>query len=104
MADIFAAIERGDRDGVERIVSDDPTAASARDADGVSAVLTAVYHGRSDMRDLLLAHGLELDIFEASAVGDASRVREPRRGARGDARAIAQGRKLTAGGRCRAVH
>ena len=76
MADIFSAVKDGDRDSVERILADDPAAAGARDADGVSVLLTAVYWGKNDIRDLLLALGPELDVFEASAVGDVSRVRE----------------------------
>ncbi len=76
MDDIFALVRNGDREGVERVLADDPAAAGARDADSVSVLLTAVYHGKTDIRDLLLAQGLELDVFEAAAVGDASRVRE----------------------------
>ena len=76
LADIFAAVKDGDRGSVEHILARDPAAAVARDEDGVSVLLTAVYWGKDDIRDLLLARGLELDVFEASAVGAASRVRE----------------------------
>lgn len=76
MDDIFAAIKRGDRDGVARVLKSDPAAAAARDADGVSALLTAVYRGQGEIRDLLLAQGIDLDVFEASAVGNLTRVRQ----------------------------
>ena len=45
------------------------------DEDGVSALLTAVYRGDSAAVAAILAGGPELNIFEASAVGDAARVR-----------------------------
>ncbi|MFN2519821.1 MAG: ankyrin repeat domain-containing protein [Candidatus Limnocylindria bacterium] len=76
MTDIFAAVKEGDRDEVARILARDSAAAGARDPDGVSVLLTAVYHGKDDIADLLLAQGRELDVFEASAVGDTARVRE----------------------------
>ena len=45
------------------------------DENGVSALLTAVYRGDADAVAAILAGGPELNIFEASAVGDVDRVR-----------------------------
>jgi adenosylhomocysteine nucleosidase len=74
-AELFEAIKKGDRATVDRLVSADPGLAEARDPDGVSAVLTALYYGRREIAVLLLARKPSLDIFEASAVGDVQRVR-----------------------------
>lgn len=43
---------------------------------GVSPILEAVYRGRRDVLEQLLAARPALDVFEAAAVGDAARVRE----------------------------
>ena len=45
------------------------------DENGVSALLMAVYRGDADAIAAILASGPKLNIFEASAVGDAARVR-----------------------------
>ena len=74
MHELFAAITEGDRAAVERILAADPGAAAARDEHGVSAVLTAVYRGQAEIVELLRATGVELDAFDASAVGDLARV------------------------------
>jgi ankyrin repeat protein len=41
-----------------------------------SPLLQALYEGRRDDAEQLVADGGELDIFEASAIGDAARLRE----------------------------
>lgn len=43
---------------------------------GTSKVLDAVYRGKKDVLERLLAEHPTLDIFEAAAVGDSGRVRE----------------------------
>lgn len=75
MADVFDAMEAGDLESLRTLVSENPAAASARDPDGLSAVLHALYRGRGEMVAVLLAMGPELDVFDASAVGDTERVR-----------------------------
>jgi ankyrin repeat protein len=71
----LAAIRAGDAGAVERALGADPSLAKVRDPGGASALLVAVYHRRAAVVKLLLAAGLELDIFEAAAVGRAERVR-----------------------------
>jgi uncharacterized protein len=73
--EVFDAIEQGDVERVRELADADPSAASARGDDGVSALLQARYYGRGDMVDVLRAHRPELDVFEAAAVGDLARVR-----------------------------
>jgi len=51
-----------------------PALSAARDANGVSAVLFAAYHGRRDIAVALVAMGAPVDIFEASALGLVHRI------------------------------
>lgn len=75
MDDLFGTIREGDQATLERILAADPGAALSVDADGVSALLTAVYHGNAPAIAALRATGVELDVFEAAALGDLGRVR-----------------------------
>src|SRR3954467_5601400 len=43
---------------------------------GVSPILEALYEGRRDDADALLAESSELDVFEAAGTGDDHRVRQ----------------------------
>jgi ankyrin repeat protein len=76
MDEFFAAIKARDQATVDRILADDPTAAASVDANGVSALLTAAYRGNDAAAAALRATGIELNVFEAAAVGDVARVRE----------------------------
>jgi uncharacterized protein len=67
-------VKRGDTQEIANWVEDDPQIAESRDAQGVSALLWAVYSGQTLVRDFLRS-GLELDLPEAAAVGDAARLR-----------------------------
>lgn len=75
MDELFEAIKQGDQEAVGRILTADPAAARAVDANGVSAVLTAAYYGNAAAVAALRAADLELNVFEAAAVGDVDRVR-----------------------------
>jgi ankyrin repeat protein len=72
----FEAIRSGDLAAVKSHVESDSSLASARNDSGVSAVLTAVYTGRTEIRDFLIASGAALGLPEAVAVGHLVRVRE----------------------------
>ena len=74
MSELFDAIRRGDAAAVKSVVEGDPSQASARE-NKVSAILTALYHGRNDIAQLLVNHGASLDFHEACATGDLIRVR-----------------------------
>ena len=73
---IFDAIRSGDVERVRALVAADRRLASARDDDGVSALLQARYHGRLDLVEALREAGTELDVFETAALGDTKRLRE----------------------------
>lgn len=73
--EIFEAIRNGDSERVATLLAADPANARARDDAGVSTIMQAVYHRRQAIVDLLRQQTGELDIFEASALGDADRLR-----------------------------
>jgi len=70
--DVFEAIRSSDLDRVRELAAH----AVDRDEDGISAVLLARYYGRDDMVEALMPAPEELDVFEASALGQSDRVRE----------------------------
>ena len=61
---------------MKSLVAADASLVSARNDSGVSGVLAAVYMGRSEIRDFLIASGAVLELPEAAAVGNLARVRE----------------------------
>ena len=73
--EFFDAVRKGDRETVERLLAADRSLLVARDANGVSAVLLSHYYGHTELSKLLVSKKPVLDIFEASTVGDAARVR-----------------------------
>jgi ankyrin repeat protein len=75
-AQLFEAIASADTEGVRAHLSADPSLASARDSEGRSAILLAAYHRNAEMVEMIREHLSGMDIFEASALGDLSRVRE----------------------------
>jgi ankyrin repeat protein len=72
---MIEAVKAGDADGLRGILQGDAEAASARDEGGDSPLMMALYHGRRDLAELMLAHGRQPDPFEAAALGDADRLR-----------------------------
>jgi len=63
---VFEAIAAGDLEALRREL---PEAASARDEQGVSALLFALYHRDAAARDALLDAGAEVGPAEAAALG-----------------------------------
>jgi ankyrin repeat protein len=74
-ADLFAAIDAGDAAAVAALVAADQSLAAARDEDGVSATMHALYRGQAALAAAIAAALPELDIFEAAALGRTERVR-----------------------------
>jgi ankyrin repeat protein len=75
-AEFLAAVKKGDRDTVEKMLRADPKLLEARDENGTSALLLSYYHGKAEIANSLLSHRPDLDIFEAATVGDAARIRD----------------------------
>lgn len=85
--DLFDAIDGDDPDRLGTILAETPSLAAARNDEGVSAVLHALYHGRPLLAETVANALPQLDIFEAAALGRAGRVRELLTGDPGLARA-----------------
>lgn len=67
--EILVAIQQGDLERVRALLAEDPALANARDGNGVSALMLAIYQQRKDLVDLLRSKRSQFDIFEASALG-----------------------------------
>lgn len=74
-AEVMDAVKAGDADALRAVLARDPAAADARADGGDSPLLMALYTGRRDLAELLLAHGRRTDAFEAVALGDVDRLR-----------------------------
>jgi uncharacterized protein len=74
--ELIAAVQSGNVEVVRRLLEQRPPLASARDANGVSALMHAFYCRQPEVADLLLASKSELDIFEATAADKKDRVSE----------------------------
>jgi len=71
----FDAITKGDASAVEALLTLQPKLAAARNDQGVSAVLAALYNQQRDIADRLLQAAPVLDIFDAGATGQLERLR-----------------------------
>jgi ankyrin repeat protein len=74
-ARMIEAVKSGDADALRAILTGEPEAATARADGGDSPLLTALYHGRRDLAEVMLQHGRQLDAYEAAAVGDIDALR-----------------------------
>jgi ankyrin repeat protein len=72
--EFFAAIRAGDAATARTMLEAEPALATAKNEQGQSPVLAAVYGGRADVRDLLIAHGAPLEFYEAVAAGQLESV------------------------------
>ena len=72
--DIVAAVQSGDVATVRTMLQQDPALASAKDPNGVSAVMHALYAHQAQIAELLIAAKPNLDIFEATAAGNQLRA------------------------------
>lgn len=70
------AVVAGNRDLVKVLLEEKPHLASARNVNGDSAVMLAVYRGQREIAGLLVATGIDVDLHEAAAVGAADRISE----------------------------
>jgi len=66
---LFEAIASGDADVLRNELDRDPESASARNAEGLSPVLYALYNGQAELVGPILDANPSLDVFDAAAVG-----------------------------------
>jgi uncharacterized protein len=71
----FQLLASGDVNGVAKLLAEDASTASARDASGVSLLMQALYRGHRDLAKTI-ATKKDLDIFEAAALGKLDRLKE----------------------------
>jgi uncharacterized protein len=72
----FAALSAGDSAKVIAFLDQEPNLAAAKNERGLSAMMAAIYSGRREIRDVLLARGVVLELHEAAAAGALGRVKE----------------------------
>ncbi len=66
----FDAIRNGDEVRVKALLDTDPSLASAKNNNNISAVLMSAYMGRRDLSKLLIERGASLELHEAAAAGN----------------------------------
>jgi ankyrin repeat protein len=74
--ELIHAIQQGDAARAAQILDSDPSLLSARAANGVSAILLAVYYQHPEIARLFVERGAALTFAEACAVGDEARALE----------------------------
>ena len=74
--ELFAAIGAGDVVLVQAMLEDDPSLATARDAEGVSALMRARYGFDRGLIEALQSRVAQMDLFEAASAGDLDRLVE----------------------------
>jgi ankyrin repeat protein len=72
----FELLSAGDLDGLRGLLDAEPGCAEARDSQGVSLLMQALYRGRRDFAEAIAAKKKPLDIFEAASLGRLDRLRE----------------------------
>jgi ankyrin repeat protein len=72
----FQAVQAGNVGNVKALLDSNASLATAKNEKGQSALLLAAYGGKTEIRDLLLARGVELDLHEAAATGQLERVKQ----------------------------
>jgi uncharacterized protein len=70
------SLQAGDIEGLKRGLDEDPAAAEARDANGVSLLMHCLYRGRRDLAEMIAARKKQLDIFEAASLGRLDRLKQ----------------------------
>ncbi len=74
--EFFDAIAKGDTVTVKALLDAEPALATARNEQDQSAILAAIYNQRHEIRDLLLARGIPLELHEAAGAGQLDRVKQ----------------------------
>jgi ankyrin repeat protein len=72
--EFLAIIKRGEIEQVRAALEAEPALANTRSAQGLSALMAALYSQQPKIADLIRVHATDVNIFEASAAGDKARV------------------------------
>lgn len=71
---MISAVQSGDQTKIDELLAANPKLVNATNQQGITAVLTAAYFGKTDIAQKLAAQVEELFIFEAAALGDLEKV------------------------------
>jgi ankyrin repeat protein len=74
VTELHQAIERGDAAGLSALLARDPALAAARDPNGISPIMKALYFRHPELVPAIVAQAQPLDVFEAAASGDETRL------------------------------
>ncbi|HVU13743.1 MAG TPA: ankyrin repeat domain-containing protein [Phototrophicaceae bacterium] len=74
-AEFLKAVQAGQREQVAQMLDADPMLINTTNANGVSALLLAVYSGERALADDLIARGVLLNVFEAAAANQVDRLK-----------------------------
>jgi ankyrin repeat protein len=75
-AEMMNAVKAGDANAVKAMLAENPSLVNAMDGEGNSAILIATYWGRQAVADVLMTHAPKMNVFEAAAGGQRSRVKQ----------------------------
>ncbi len=75
-SDLIAAVNADDAAQVTALLREDPSLVSARDEEGVSALMLSRYRFAREVTDALLAVDPDLDVYESASLGYIDRLRE----------------------------
>lgn len=74
--ELLNAIQRREVEVAQRLIAAEPALGSARNAQGVSALMLARYMNLRPVTELILSVRPSLDLFEAAAFGDLAQLRQ----------------------------
>ena len=69
------AVKKGDTARINQLLNENPTLSNATEKNGVSAIFLALYRGKKTDALAIASKKPELDVFEASALGDLERLK-----------------------------
>ncbi len=72
--DIFEAVRQNDLEQVSELIEREPELARARNQNGVSVLMQAVYESKPEIAKRLRGAVGDLDLYEAAALGDVARL------------------------------
>jgi ankyrin repeat protein len=73
--ELLDAVKKGDTARINQLLQENPTLSNAGDRNGVSAIFLALYRGNKAGALAIACKKRELDVFEASVLGDLERLK-----------------------------
>ena len=73
--EFLETVRKGDSARINQLLQGNPKLSNARERNGVSAIFLALYRGNMADAIAIAANKTELDVFEASALGDLERLK-----------------------------